>query len=52
MEEEGADCDPVIMSLCMYVQIETSEKCVLSIIETVSNCLHEYLCIYLFGQED
>ena len=49
MEEEGADLDPVIVSSCMYVENETSEKCVLSIIETVSNYRHDYLCVYLFG---
>ena len=52
MEEEGGDLVTVVVSSCMFVENETSEKCVLSIIETVSNCLHEYLCIYLFGRED
>ena len=37
MKEEGANLDPVIVSLCMYVENETSEKCVLSIIEPTSN---------------
>jgi len=49
MEEEGADLDPVIVSSCMYVENETSEKCVLSIIETVSNYRHNYHCVYIYG---
>lgn len=52
MEEEGGNLDPVIVSSCMYVENETSEKCVLSIIETVRNYLHEYLCMYLCLQAD
>ena len=36
MEEEGGELDPVIVSSCMYVENETSERCVQSIIETVS----------------
>ena len=33
---EDGDLDPVIVSSCMYVENETSEQCVQSIIETVS----------------
>ena len=51
MEEEGADLDPVIVSSCMYVENETSEKCVLSIIETVSNYRRDYLCVYYLGEQ-
>ena len=47
MEEEGGRLDPVIVSSCMYIENKTLEKCVLSIIETVKNYLHEYLCIHL-----
>ena len=28
MEEEGGNLDPLIVSSCMYVENETSEKCV------------------------
>ena len=45
MENDGLD--PVIVSSCMYVEDETSEKCVESILETVSYILcHEYLFVY------
>ena len=33
---EDGDLDPVIVSSCMYVENETSEQCVASILETVS----------------
>ena len=33
---EDGDLDPVIVSSCMYVENETSEQCVQSILETVS----------------
>jgi hypothetical protein len=33
---EDGDLDPVIVSSCMYVENETSERCVQSILETVS----------------
>ena len=36
MEEEGGKLVPVIVSSCMYVENETSKRCVQSIIETVS----------------
>ena len=34
---EDGNLDPVIVSSCMYVENETSERCAQSIIETVSN---------------
>ena len=39
---EDGDLDPVIFSPCMYVENETSERCVQSIIETVSNMSHNF----------
>ena len=36
MEEEGGKLDPVIISSCIYVENKTLERCVHSIIETVS----------------
>ena len=39
--------DPVILLSCMYVEDETSEKCVESILGTVSSIsCHEYLFVY------
>ena len=39
--------DTVIVSSCMYVEDETSEKCVESILETVSSIsCHEYIFVY------
>ena len=37
---EDCDLDPVIVSSCMYVENETSVRCLQSIIETVSNMSH------------
>ena len=34
---EDGDLDPVIVSSCMFVENETAERCVKSIIETVSH---------------
>ena len=42
---EDGDLDPVIVSSCMYMENETSERCVQSIIETVSQILILLLCI-------
>ena len=39
---EDADLDPVIVLSCLYVENETSERCVQSIIETVSNMSHNF----------
>ena len=39
---EDCDLDPVIVSSCMYVENETSLRCLQSIIETVSNMSHNY----------
>ena len=44
---ENGGIDPVIVLSCMYVEDETSEKCVESILETVSSIsCHEYLLVY------
>ena len=39
---EDGDLDPVIVLSCMYVENETSERCVQSIIETVRNMSHNF----------
>ena len=39
---EDGNIDPIIVLLCMYVENETSERCVQSIIETASNMLHNF----------
>ena len=39
---EDGDLDTVIVSSCMYLENETSERCVQSIIETVSNMSHNF----------
>ena len=44
---ENGGLDPVILSSFMYVEDETSEKCVDYILETVSSIsFHEYLFVY------
>ena len=56
IKEEGSDLDPVIGSSCMYAENETSEKCILSIIETVSTYVSISMIIsayvYLFRRAD
>ena len=37
---EHGDLDPIIVLSCMYVENETSVRCLQSIIETVSNMSH------------
>ena len=44
---EDGHLDAVIVSLCMYVENETSERCVESIVETVSGC-----CLWCSGEVD
>ena len=39
---EDGDLDPIIVLLCMYVESEMSERCVQSVIETVSNMSHNF----------
>ena len=44
---DNGGLDTLIVSSCMYVEYETSEKCMESILETVSSILcHEYLFVY------
>ena len=44
---EDGQLDAVIVSLCMYVENETSERCVETIVETVSGC-----CFCCSGEVD
>ena len=47
MEEEGGELDPAIVSSCMYVENKTLERCVQSIIETVSDSFYLHTYIWL-----